>query len=526
MYKVLIVDNENLVGNTLRDFMDWGTIGCEVVGVVKNDAEAWGLYQEVRPQIILIDVTLFEDRAVTFIEKVKAQDKNCQCIIISEETDIEVVKRVMKAGAFEYLQKQDVIKETLVNCVKLAQMKINGSNNSLYYVDGAALDKLQQNLLLMQNGYVIEKDQFHEVLMSPVFEQYRKGCLLAGFNIHNIKDVYAGGHMNSKYVQSKLNEIIQECLPLYMKARVIFTSDHSGFVMFQTKEAIRVLNAANCIIRNLNEKMNVTISLLLSDVMQDFNGFYETYLAFIKDKDINFYVEDSSITQLSDIEQFHSLNYSELTHHMEILQNIKERKFQKIGLLQHELIQYMKQHHIFPNEVKNYFAFIFHNIEGNEMVSGVKRDYHFEEIFTLINQCETIHSLDNILSTCFQTITDWILDVRQNKYRQDIVDIIEFIQKHYRSKVTLKMIAENFNMNESYLSRMFKNETGKNVIYFVNELKMKTALELLSNPSVMVKEAACSVGMEDQFYFNKVFKKFYNMSPSDFRRKITSNKEN
>nr|MDE6476343.1 helix-turn-helix domain-containing protein [Erysipelotrichaceae bacterium] len=57
------------------------------------------------------------------------------------------------------------------------------------------------------------------------------------------------------------------------------------------------------------------------------------------------------------------------------------------------------------------------------------------------------------------------------------------------------------------------------------ELKMKAALELLSNPSVMVKEAANSVGIEDQFYFNKVFKKFYNMSPSEFRKKILENKK-
>lgn len=526
MYKVLIIDNENLAGNTLRDFMDWGTIGCEIAGVVKSDAEAWDLYQEVKPQIILMDIVLFEDRAVTFIEKVKTQDKNCQCIIISEETDIEVVKRVMKAGALEYLQKQDVIKETLVNCVKLAQMKINGSNNNLYYVDGAAIDKLQQNLLLMQNGYVIEKDQFDELFMSPVFEPYRQGCLLASFCIHNIKEVYKGDNINTKYIQSKLYEVIQECLPLYMRVRIIFTSDHSGYIMFQTKEAARVLNAVNCIISNLHEKMNVMISLVLSEVMEDFNDFYETCLRFMKDKDINFYVEDSSIIQLSDIKPFQSLNYTELGHHMEILQNIRERKFQKIGLLQHELIQYMKEQYIYPEEVRNYFAFIFHNIEGNEMMSGVKKDYHFEEIFKLINQCETINQLDNVLSTCFQMIADWIVDVRQNKYRQDIVDIIEFIQKHYRTKVTLKMIADNFSMNESYLSRMFKNETGKNVIYFVNELKMRTALELLSNPSVMVKEAACSVGIEDQFYFNKVFKKFYNMSPSDFRRKIAANKEN
>ena len=59
MYKVLIIDNENLTGNTLRDFMGWGSIGCEIVGVVKDALEAWDFYQEKKPQIIFVDVALF-----------------------------------------------------------------------------------------------------------------------------------------------------------------------------------------------------------------------------------------------------------------------------------------------------------------------------------------------------------------------------------------------------------------------------------------------------------------------------------
>ncbi|MDE6476527.1 MAG: response regulator, partial [Erysipelotrichaceae bacterium] len=478
MYKVLIIDNENLTGNTLRDFMGWGGIGCEVVGVVKDALEAWDFYQEKKPQIIFVDVALFEDYATSFIENIRKQDKTCEFIAISEISDVEVVKKVMKAGAFEYLQKQDVIKETLVNCVKLVQMKIRGTNNSIYYMDGAAIDKLQQNLLLMHNGYNIEKEEFNKLLIAPVFEQYRPGCVLAKFRIHNQKIVEEETLENEDvqeteeiYTSEKLSEMIEEHLPLYMKARVLFMSDKDGYIMFQSKEIDRVVNAADGIVRHLKEKADIALSLLLSEVIEEFEGFYETCLTFIQKPNLNFYADEISVTQMAHIKKFYPLRYSDVSQHITILKDIKERRFQQIGLLQHELVEYMRSHRIEPQEVIHFFVFIFYNIEGNEMASGVKKEYHFEEIFELLGECKTMQGLNRTLSICFQKIVDWIMDIRQNKYRKDIVDIMEFIQKHYRTRITLKMIADNFNINESYLSRMFKNETGKNVIYFVNELK-------------------------------------------------------
>ena len=84
------------------------------------------------------------------------------------------------------------------------------------------------------------------------------------------------------------------------------------------------------------------------------------------------------------------------------------------------------------------------------------------------------------------------------------------------------MIAEAFGMSESYLSRTFKNETGMNLIGFINERKMKKAKELLKDDNYMIKDVAMQVGIDDQFYFNKVFKKSFGISPSEYRKKLSS----
>ncbi|MEG1637999.1 MAG: AraC family transcriptional regulator, partial [Erysipelotrichaceae bacterium] len=116
-------------------------------------------------------------------------------------------------------------------------------------------------------------------------------------------------------------------------------------------------------------------------------------------------------------------------------------------------------------------------------------------------------------------IEQWVRDNSMNRYRKDVMDIIHYLDANYRDKITLTMLSERFKMNESYLSRMFKKQTGENLIYYINEKKMQQALVLLQDPNIKIKEVALSVGIEDQFYFNKVFKKFYQVSPSEFRKK-------
>ena len=62
-------------------------------------------------------------------------------------------------------------------------------------------------------------------------------------------------------------------------------------------------------------------------------------------------------------------------------------------------------------------------------------------------------------------------------------------------------------------------------LYYVNEKKMHKARELLGNPHIMIKEAAYAVGYDDQFYFNKLFKRFFEVSPTEFRRRIQAQKQ-
>ncbi|MFQ7538323.1 MAG: helix-turn-helix domain-containing protein, partial [Clostridium sp.] len=134
--------------------------------------------------------------------------------------------------------------------------------------------------------------------------------------------------------------------------------------------------------------------------------------------------------------------------------------------------------------------------------------------------CETADKLEEIAQDSFDKIEAWMNDRASRRYRKEILDAMEYINANMNRKVTLKEIADSIGMNESSLSRMFKSETGVNLNYYINEKKMKKAMELLSSESSMIKDVAAAIGMDDQLYFNKVFKKYYNVSPSEFKKKL------
>jgi YesN/AraC family two-component response regulator len=127
--------------------------------------------------------------------------------------------------------------------------------------------------------------------------------------------------------------------------------------------------------------------------------------------------------------------------------------------------------------------------------------------------------MKNIFCTFLYELIEWNRNHYAIRYRKEVEDLITYIENHYHERLTLHIISEDLGLKEASISRMFKHETGMNLNYYLNEVRMKKAMELLRDSDMLIKDVANAVGVEDPLYFNKVFKKFYHISPSDIRRK-------
>ncbi|MFI3237152.1 MAG: AraC family transcriptional regulator [Lachnospiraceae bacterium] len=101
--------------------------------------------------------------------------------------------------------------------------------------------------------------------------------------------------------------------------------------------------------------------------------------------------------------------------------------------------------------------------------------------------------------------------------------IVNYFEDHYNEKVSLDRIAENMYLSPFYISKIFKSEIGEAPIAHLINIRLEKARELLEKDETLtVQKIAVQVGYEDAYYFSRLFKKKYGMSPSQLRKTVNN----
>lgn len=102
-------------------------------------------------------------------------------------------------------------------------------------------------------------------------------------------------------------------------------------------------------------------------------------------------------------------------------------------------------------------------------------------------------------------------------YTPPVQRTVTQIQANLAGDLSLKALAAAQNINASYLSALFKKETGKTVTDYVNETRTKQAMNLLNTTSLQIQTISQLCGISDVNYFSKIFKKYTGLTPKEYR---------
>lgn len=102
-------------------------------------------------------------------------------------------------------------------------------------------------------------------------------------------------------------------------------------------------------------------------------------------------------------------------------------------------------------------------------------------------------------------------------YSPPVRRAILLIDSQLSGELSLKHIAAVLEINHSYLSNIFKKETGSTITAFITKRRMEQAGNLLRNTSMQVQDVAIYCGISDANYFSKLFKKEIGFSPIEYR---------
>ena len=110
-------------------------------------------------------------------------------------------------------------------------------------------------------------------------------------------------------------------------------------------------------------------------------------------------------------------------------------------------------------------------------------------------------------------------NIIQSEKHKKVHEIAEYINETYQEKISLTQISQEFYISKSYLSRIFKEVTGFTVHEYINIVRIKKAQYLLENTEFTITSVAEKVGYDSITYFEKIFKKYFEIPPLRYRKK-------
>jgi AraC-like DNA-binding protein len=169
---------------------------------------------------------------------------------------------------------------------------------------------------------------------------------------------------------------------------------------------------------------------------------------------------------------------------------------------------------------------------GQKQLEGYKGFVHYNDArISLFNnmydQLERGYGSDNIIyaNMCvWHYLTTFIFhdkfNVEDRLSKYDTIDrAIDFMSEKIDQMINLEDIAKTVNLSSSHFSSLFKKKTGFSPIDYFNHLKVQKACQYLLFSDLRVKEIAFKLGVDDQYYFSRLFSKVMGVSPNEYREK-------
>lgn len=139
------------------------------------------------------------------------------------------------------------------------------------------------------------------------------------------------------------------------------------------------------------------------------------------------------------------------------------------------------------------------------------------DIISRISETESFAALTEVCTALIDLIARNMLTSIYKGRSQIVIKALQFINKNFKEKISLKDIEANLHVNASYFSTLFKQEMGVTFTDYLNSLKVEHACKLLTETNLSIIDISLSTGFEDQSYFTKVFKKAKGMTPKLYR---------
>lgn len=498
MLRLIIADDERVIREAIYHMIDWKALGIEVVGVCKNGLEAYDAIIDEYPDIVLTDIKMPGLSGLELIEKLNHTHERSHFIILSGYEEFDYAKQAMRCGVRHYLLKP-CNEQQIIAAIRDIEEEIYASR-TLEPSDSISSDfekSIFRNLLSenissdISLGQLINSYQYYLDFSNTPYTLY----FLYYLEEHNLN---ACQNSLSQYMSSKFPGLLYHMI--YVK----------NSLLLLVKNAPEDVKGLENFLTHLTFPVQ-TVSV--SCKQQHFNNL-EAFFTYITPKlqryDKLYYLESERSIPIYN----HTcclLTAQRLCQKYYCEEKNRELLKQELS----ELFQSVQEFEFLMTLVMSLLLKQLQKTSASDTLSAM-------EFFRKMN---TLHTTEQILALFHENFDLFFPPQGSTRYKPFIEKLLEYTESHLSdSNLSLKWIANNYlYMNVDYVSKQFIRQTGEKFSGYLNRMRIEKAKTLLlecdTEKIYMVAEQV-GCGNNPQ-YFSQLFKKYTQMTPTDYIRQHT-----
>lgn len=507
MIKVLLIEDNKLALDYLKNLIDWESCGFKIVATAIDGEEGLKRYLRFRPQLIITDIQMPVLSGIEVAKRVREGDKDVKIIFLSSYQEFDYVRAALNFGVSDYIMKHELNEQSLIK--KLAEMK------ALIY-EGRTFRNLRNEFSITEN-----------ILRAPSIE--RPCCEVGGLKNNR----YSLMLIERDHPLEIALDILPMSLPLLEESavkQVCYRLDE------QMSGVVRIKGDLYLLLILVSDRSKV-----VNEFGYEIKGLFETHFG-----------RSFSIFVIGE-----NLEFGECRERYNIYKDIiNYRYFTKTSVVVNSILfeasMCSEEVHFEPNliqgalkkgDIDSIHKFIdtsFIKIIGNRDYQALSSITHYlfnilkaydGEIvrlrdckqFTLFremdeNRLYTAKGIADLLKEKFTELCDLLYNNKENECSNAVKAVIRYISKNYQNvNLSMENIAEHVNLSVSRIGNVFKKETGHSLRGYINWYRIEKSKKLIE-AGLKMYQIHSEVGYLTSQYFSKVFRKVTGMTPMEYKR--------
>ncbi|MHA6482052.1 response regulator [Paenibacillus sp. strain BS8-2] len=515
--KVLIVDDEILIRQGIKHFMDWEQEGFHIVGEASNGLEALERIVELRPHIVITDIVMPVMDGEELTRQIKGQYPEIEIIILSSFGEFDYVRSTFQSGVADYILKPKLDLNHLLTVLKMTAERIPSLGGKSKEVTNDGINNsIDRRIDRLMSGYEVEfqQEELRSVFPHPDF-------VLLGFDSRGLE---SGKTISNERIGELLTEGFGRDAGSTLVMRQLSSEGPIRALLININKLLvdKLIEAANIAALSLKAS-GIAVPIAITAPFSELTELHATYNgSLLKLLRFAFYLPQQALLSEGSLppvapqaESFHLNRFTE---------EIKRGYFQ-------QAFDYLRSHatamaadyttDVF--EFKSFLGNVIFNITvllGNmaydvqELEKGKYR--HFKAVEDARSASEAMACLEGYIGEAEACISD----KASLPGNANMKKLLDYIHEHYAEPLNLTDMAKHFHFNPSYLSSYFSAHNNEGFVDYLHKVRIEKAEELLRKGDAMISEISGMVGYSDHSYFCKVFKKSTGLSPSRYRRQF------